>query len=501
MAVIDWIIVFIYAVSTIALGWYFGRQQKSTQEYFIGSGKMNPILIGISLFATLLSTISYLAMPGETMGKGPVYLVGYLVYPVVFLVLAFVVLPVYMRQKKVTSAYELLEKKLGLSVRLLGVVMFLMLRLVWMALLIFMTAKAIAVMVGVDEKWVPLIVAITGVFAITYTSLGGLRAVVITDVIQTILLYGGALLVIGTVTWEMGGFGWFPTEWQGDIWQQQPIFSTDPSTRVTVVGTLLSVVLWMICTAAGDQVSVQRYMATENAASARKAMTTWLIVGSVVGLTLGLVGFALLGFFQANPDLLPVGITIQENSDKIFPLYIANHLPPVVTGLVVSGLFAAAMSSIDSGVNSITAVTMTDFLERFGHKPDTDAKHIRFARWMAVAIGLIVVALSSAVGQIPGGFLAVTQKTVNLLTVPIFLLFFFALFVPFANARGVWLGTIASVTVAVLIAFGGQIFGQIPGPNGPSDPISFQWISPAALVAGLVVGLIGCKLFSKKEPS
>jgi SSS family solute:Na+ symporter len=134
MAVIDWIIVFIYAVSTIALGWYFGRQQKSTQEYFIGSGKMNPILIGISLFATLLSTISYLAMPGETMGKGPVYLVGYLVYPVVFLVLAFVVLPVYMRQKKVTSAYELLEKKLGLSVRLLGVVMFLMLRLVWMAL-------------------------------------------------------------------------------------------------------------------------------------------------------------------------------------------------------------------------------------------------------------------------------------------------------------------------------------------------------------------------------
>ena len=230
-------------------------------------------------------------------------------------------------------------------------------------------------------------------------------------------------------------------------------------------------------------------------------MTTWLIVGSVVGLTLGLVGFALLGFFQANPDLLPVGITIQENSDKIFPLFIANHLPPVVTGLVVSGLFAAAMSSIDSGVNSITAVTMTDFLERFGHKPDTDAKHIRFARWMAVAIGLIVVALSSAVGQIPGGFLAVTQKTVNLLTVPIFLLFFFALFVPFANARGVWLGTIASVTVAVLIAFGGQIFGQIPGPNGPSDPISFQWISPAALVAGLVVGLIGCKLFSKKEPS
>jgi SSS family solute:Na+ symporter len=429
-----------------------------------------------------------------------VYLTNFIVYPLIFLVLAYVILPVYMRHKKVTSAYELLEKKLGVSVRLLGVVMFLMLRLVWMALLIFMTAKAIAVMVGVDEKWVPLIVAITGVFAVTYTTLGGLRAVVITDLMQTILLYCGALLVIGTVTWKMGGFGWFPTEWQSDIWETQPVFSLDPSTRVTVVGTLLSVFLWMVCTAAGDQVSVQRYMATENTATARRAMTTWLIVGTIVGVTLGLVGFALLGYFQAHPELLPAGVTLQENADKIFPHFIAHHLPPVVTGLVVSGLFAAAMSSIDSGVNSITAVVMTDFLERSGRKPDTDEKHIRFARWMAIVIGVIVVLLSSFVGQISGNFLAVTQKTVNLLTVPIFLLFFFALFVPFANARGVWIGAIASVTVAVLIAFGGQIFGQIPGPDGKLiDPISFQWISPAALVAGVGVGLVACKLFSKKE--
>jgi SSS family solute:Na+ symporter len=400
----------------------------------------------------------------------------------------------------VTSAYELLEEKLGVSVRMLGVVMFLMLRLVWMSLLIYMTAKAIAVMVGVDEKWIPLIVAITGVFAVTYTSLGGLRAVVITDLIQTILLYGGALLVIGTVTWKMGGFGWFPTEWQGDIWESQPMFSSDPSTRVTLVGTLLSVFLWMVCTAAGDQVSVQRYMATENATTARRAMTTWLIVGTIVGVTLGMVGFSLLGYFQAYPELLPAGTTLQDNADKIFPLFIAQHLPPVVTGLVVSGLFAAAMSSVDSGVNSITAVVLSDFMERFGRKPDTDEKHIRFARLMAVVIGVTVVALSSVVGQIPGNFLEVTQKTVNLLTVPIFLLFLFALFVPFANAKGVWIGVIASVTVAVLIAFGGQIFGQIPGPDDkPIDPVSFQWISPAALVVGLVVGLVGCKLFYRKE--
>ena len=115
MTAIDWIILVLYAVSTIGLGWYFGSKQQDTSEYFVGSGKMNPVLIGVSLFATLLSTISYLAIPGEVLGKGPIYLTNYIAYPFVYLVLAMVILPVYMRQR-VTSAYELLEQRLGLSI-------------------------------------------------------------------------------------------------------------------------------------------------------------------------------------------------------------------------------------------------------------------------------------------------------------------------------------------------------------------------------------------------
>ena len=208
MALVNWIILFAYAISTIAVGWHFGGKQRDTSEYFMGSGRMNPFLIGVSLFATLLSTISYLAIPGEVLGKGPAYMAIYLACPFIFLVLAFVILPVYMRNR-VTSAYELLDQRLGLSVRLLGAGMFLVLRLVWMSLLIHLTAKALAVMIGAGEEMVPWIVAVTAVFAITYTSVGGLRAVVITDLLQAILLYGGALLVIGTITWKMGGLGGF----------------------------------------------------------------------------------------------------------------------------------------------------------------------------------------------------------------------------------------------------------------------------------------------------
>ncbi len=504
MSPVDWIILFLYAISTIALGWYFGRKQEDTKEYFVGSGKMNPILIGVSLFATLLSTISYLALPGETLGKGPIYLTNYIAYPFIFLVLAFVILPVYMRLR-VTSAYELLEERLGISIRLLGAVMFLMLRLVWMSLLVYLTAQAIAIMIGADEEMVPWIVLVTGIFAITYTSLGGLKAVVITDLLQTILLYGGALLVIGTITYKMGGFGWFPSEWQGDVWDDQPVFSFDPAVRVTVVGSIISVFLWTTCTSMGDQVSVQRFMATRDASTARRAIAMQLSVGLVVGLTLGLVGMALLGFFQANPELLPGEGSLKDQADKVFPHFIAFQLPPIITGLVVSGLFAAAMSSIDSGVNSITAVVMTDFLDRFGKKPDTEEKHIRFARLLAVGIGAVVVLLSTVMKYIPGNFMAITNKTVNLLTVPIALLFFFALWVPFANARGVWISTIVSVIAASLVAFSGRFFGVDPDTGRIAlsltrldlSPISFQWISPIALIVGLVVGLIACKLFDR----
>lgn len=499
MTPIDWIILAVYATSTIGLGWYFGRKQEDTKEYFVGSGKMNPILIGVSLFATLLSTISYLAIPGEISGKGPIYLTNYIAYPFVFLVLGFVVLPVYMRQR-VTSAYELLEDRLGVSIRLLGAIMFLLLRLVWMSLLVYLTAKAIAIMIGAGEDKIPWIVLVTGAFAITYTTLGGLRAVVITDLLQTILLYGGALLVIGTITWKMGGFAWFPTEWQTSIWDSQPVISLDPGTRVTVVGSVLSVFLWMVCTSMGDQVSVQRFMSTKDANTARRAMAMQLSVGFVVGATLGLVGLALLGFFQASPDLLPLEGTLKEQADQMFPHFIAAQLPPIVTGLVLSGLFAAAMSSIDSGVNSITAVVMTDFLDRFGKKPETEKKHLLVARLLALGIGLVVVLLSTSMEHIPGNFMAVTNKTVNLLTVPIALLFFFALWVPFAHAAGVWIATVASVIVAVLIAFSGIFFGLHPETGG--DPVSFQWISPCALVTGVVVGLVACKLLpGKRNPS
>jgi solute:Na+ symporter, SSS family len=523
LVVVDWIFIGLYAVATISLGVYYSRKQTSSDEYFVGDRNMNSFLVGVSLFATLLSSISYLSMPGEAFGKGPVLLLGLLALPLVYFVVGYGILPFYMRHR-VTSAYELLEAKLGTGIRLLGASMFLALRLVWMTVLVYMAAKMMTVMMGVDESWITTIVLVTGAVSIIYTSLGGLQAVVITDFMQTVLLFSGAVLVLITVTWEFGGLGWFPTEWH-PTWEAQPIFSWDPKTRVTVVGTLISIFVWYTATMGGDQVSVQRFMAVKDAKAARKALLVQFSTGAIVQVTLCLVGFALLAFFYANPEAVPSSLDITKDADKMFPRFISHHLPMGISGLVVAAMFAAAMSSIDSGVNSITAVVMTDFLGRSRWNPSTDAGRTNAARLLAFCIGAFVVSCSSLMKYISGNITDVTNKTVNLLTTPIFALFFFAIFVPKARPIGVWCGAVAGTLVAGAIAFSGPlVFGlhmwldvdlstfnvveklQIDKATGErwitaEDPISFQWIAPVAFAVNVLVGWLVSLACQKSEPT
>ncbi len=387
LALIDWIIVALYALGTILLGSYYSRRQTSLEEYFTGGGRMNPTLIGVSLMATSLSSIGYLSIPGEAISKGPVGLANQLAHPFIFVVVGFIFILVFMRTR-VISAYELLEERLGLGIRMLGAVLFLLFRLVWMSLLVFLAAQALAIMMGLDESWIPWITLITGLIAVTYTSLGGLRAVVITDGFQTLFMLGGALLVIGLVTYRMGGLGWFPTSWQPH-WDQQPLFSFDPSVRLSILGTIFSTFILASAGLAGDQTKIQRLMATTDARAARRAYATNQIVGIGVVVTLWLVGFALLGLVQNNPELLPAGIDTGNNGDKVFPYFISYLLPPGISGLVVAAMLAAAMSSIDSGVNSITAVIDRDFLHRFGRLPSDPKVQARWAKILAFVIGAV----------------------------------------------------------------------------------------------------------------
>ena len=478
---VDGIVVALYACGMLALGWYFGRKQQSTDEYFVGNRSMNPLLIGVSLFATLFSTISYLSTPGELINHGPVVLIGVISIPISYYIVGYCLIPVYM-QHRVTSAYELLEIRLGLGVRMTGAVLFVLLRLMWMAILIFLASKAMLIMLGLELQWLPAVTFVTGVIAICYSSLGGLRAVVITDLFQFLLLFGGASLVVVTVTLRLGSLEWIPTQWN-EAWDTQPVFSLDPTVRVTVLGSVVYGVLWWVLTAGGDQTAIQRFMATANANAARRSFLANSIAGAAVRILLSLVGFALLAYFQTDPQRLGRGMTLEESGDLLFPYFISHHLPIGLSGLVVSGMFAAAMSSLDSGINSITAVVMTDFVDRFRKGAKLPEKmRVRVSRLLAFGIGLAVVGSASTfMEHVPGNFLEMTQRTIGLFVTPLFLLFFLAMFIPFATQPGAIAAAASAFVCGVLVAYSDPLLGY---------PISFQWIFPTALTVGITTGCV-----------
>src|SRR5690606_3661633 len=153
IAFIDYVIVVVYVFGMLSIGWYYNRKNKTKDDYMLGGRKMNPIAVGISLFATLLSTLSYLAYPGEMIKHGPGIFMSLLAFPLIYFVAGWFMIP-HIRKLNVTSAYEILEKKLGSSVRTLATIMFLLIRFFWMATIVYVTVDiALMSVIPIDRAY------------------------------------------------------------------------------------------------------------------------------------------------------------------------------------------------------------------------------------------------------------------------------------------------------------------------------------------------------------
>jgi len=491
MSLLDWAVIAAYMLAMVLVGWYYSRQVSTADDYLLGGRTMKPWAVGLSLFATLLSTISYLSWPGEIIMHGPMFLCGLLSYPFIAGVVGWWLIPYFMKLN-VTSAYEILELRLGLSVRLLGSIFFLALRLLWMAVIIYATiSKVLVPLMGLDQSATPWLCALLGVVTVIYTSLGGLRAVVFTDVIQTGILFGGAILAMLVVTNEMGGVAaWWPTQWAPN-WQA-PTLGYDPSVRVTLVGAFIATFTWFVCTSGSDQMAIQRYLATRDVRAARRMFNISLLTSGAVQLFLALLGLALLAYFRDHRYMLADGQTLASHADQLFPQFIVTGLPTGISGLVVAGLLAAAMSSLSSGLNSSCSVVAVDFIDRFRTTPADERNEVRQARYISAIIGAIVVVLSTFVGVVQGNMLEIAYKVVNLLVAPLFGLFFMAMFVRWATSLGTIVGAIAGLLVASAINY----WKELTGTQG----ISFLWSMPLSLLVQIAIGMLVSLLPIGKRP-
>lgn len=466
----DFFVIGVYLVGTMAMGLWIARGQKSTNDFFVAGRKLPAWAVGISILASLLSTITYLGMPGEMFRTGVGFLTRQLGVPFVLVVVWFLWIPFFMRLK-LTSAYEYLERRFNYQVRVLASVLCLCILLGWMAVVVLTASRAMAEIAVLDLTWffgvntlghrnadLHAIILAVGIFSVVYTTLGGIRAVVWTDVIQFFILIGGALFTIGYVASTTGtGLGeWIDAQQAYPHRESVEWFSWDIGNRSTIFAISVGMFFWYICTHGANQVALQRYFAVKDVWAARRSYIVSVIAGFSLNVILAGVGLSLLYYVQDHE--LPASENLQsevvkeryEAQDKVFPQFIRVYLPAGIRGLVVAALFAAAMSTIDSGANSVSTVVTVDFVRRLRSEDVAPESELRIARMLTASMGIVIVALTIVLYHVSKGtdIITLTQKGFNCLLGPLGALFVLGMF----SARS----TAKSVIPAVLI---GELFG------------------------------------------
>jgi SSS family solute:Na+ symporter len=485
MSSLDWLVLAAYGGLMLGVGLYYSRRNKSADDFLLGGRRMSPIALGLSLFATLVSTLSYLATPGEMIANGPMMITQVAAHPLVFVIVGYGLIPLLMRQP-VTSAYELLETRLGGSIRSAGAAVFLLLRFGWMATILFATSDVVLVpLLRLDDSWAPWLCVALGIVTALYSSWGGIKAVVMTDAIQAITMLAGAVITIAVITYQMGGVSqWWPHEWP-EHWQRMS-WGFDPNVRVSFGVLVLSTTLWYVCTNGSDQMSIQRFLSTRDVKAARRTLAVAQITDAIVAGLLALTGVAVLGYYRAHPITLSDDQSIRSIADDLLPTFIMTEMPAGLSGLVLAAILSAALSSLSSGVNSTCAVLDKDFISRRSEAPASGAEAVTRLRWLTWLVALVAIALSLLNVFIQGNLVERCFKLINLLTAPLFVLFFLALFVPWANAAGAWLGLLTSIVTAIMVAYAPDL--------GLSLGISFVWMMPCSLLVGVTVGTVGSAL-------
>ena len=355
--VADWVALGAYLVLVFVVGALATGKQRDTREFFLAGRRIPWLAAGISIIASVFSALSYLGHPARVVRQDS-GMIGYAL--AVILATPFVIyvaMPFY-RRLDVTTAYEYLEKRFDLNVRLVVSTIFILRRLFWMALVALAPSLALSVVTGLPV-WACIVVI--AVVATAYTALGGMRAVVWTDVVQFVTFMVGQVLIVVFVCRRVdGGFAevvrlgyaehkaWCnlsPNLWQFTFW-------------AALVGGLFLALSDM----GADQLTVQRYLTTKDLAAGRKAVVFNAAIKIPAMALLLMMGVALYVFYyKIHPERLTLG---ENELDKIVPLFVVRELPVGVSGLVIAAIFAAAMSSFDSGLNSIVTAFTVDWYRR-----------------------------------------------------------------------------------------------------------------------------------------
>jgi sodium-coupled monocarboxylate transporter 8/12 len=465
---IDYTVFILYLLGTVAIGVSFSRGQRNLDEYFLAGRNIGSMIVAMTVLAALFSGISFLATPSEGYANGMAYYLINLSFFVATPLTAVVVLPFYYSSRFFT-AYQYLEERFSVHLRTIASASFIVRVLLWLAAATYAPALALEQATGLP-LWFTILV--TGVLTTFYTTLGGMKAVIWTDVMQLMVLFGGQLIIaIVAMKGVPGGLAGVieigRTHGRFDV-----SFSLDPTVRLTFWGLVIGGAFLTLVQMATDQVSVQRYLTARSIAGARKGLWVKLAMTLPVTFVFYGTGLVLYAFYRVHEDPLASGAITK--ADQILPYFVVHELPAGFPGIFIAAIYAASMSTISAGINSLTSASLIDFYQRLWQRPDLSEKNqLAIARWLTLAYGTLVIVFAFLVDRL-GTLLEATNKVIGLVGGPLVGLFLGGILVSRLTARGALLGWVAGVAATIWVCFG--------------TTISFLWYSMTGCVVTIVVG-------------
>ena len=385
VATIDYLIALFYMLATAGLGAWFVRRS-GTMEGFTLAGKLIPgWAIGMSLLATYLSSISFLANPGKSYASDWRPFVFSLTLPVAIMVAVRWFIPLYRNRVK-TTAYEYLEQRFGVWARVYMGAAYILLQIGRFAVVLYLTALALASLLAIDT--VTLILLLGGL-TIAYTLVGGFAAVIWTDVVQSVVLLLGGLLCLFLLITHMPG-GWEQLsatavrEHKFDLGALDVDFVVQGFWVVFIFGIVENLKNFSV-----DQNYIQRFLSAPSEAAAKQSLWLGGLLYIPVSALFFMIGTALFVYYLNVP-----AADLPEKADQVFPYFIVHELPTGLVGLVIAGVLAAGMSTLDSSLNSSATVWTVDFYKRLLNTAADDAAQLGIIRTATAVIGVIATVAS-----------------------------------------------------------------------------------------------------------
>ncbi|XP_037949262.1 putative sodium-dependent multivitamin transporter [Teleopsis dalmanni] len=446
---------------------YTGGKQKTTKEYLMANQSMSVFPVSFSLMASFMSAITLLGVSNESYQFGIMFCVINLAYVISTPIAAYLFLPVFYRMHT-TSVYEYLERRFGHATRLVASLAYSVQMILYMGIVLYAPALALEAVTGIHKNTAILAIGFVCTF---YSTIGGMKAVLITDVFQSILMFAAiySVIVVSALKAE-GGLGaiWNVAVERGRMEINE--FSLDPTVRHTFWSLIIGGIVTYLSLYGVNQTQVQRLLSVRDLKGAQAALWWNLPILSTLSFSTLFSGLAIFYYYRNCDPVLEGRIKYR---DQIMPLFAIDTMGqyPGLCGLFVSGIFSGSLSSISSAVSSLAAVTLEDYLKPLYkvcfRRPMTDSNTTLPSKIIACLYGVVCVGLAFGAGSL-GGVLQASLTIFGIVGGPLLALFTLGMCTTRSNQRGALLGLLIGLMFSFWIGFGG------PKPPPPSLPLSVE---------------------------